>query len=139
MLKILSLFVLLLGYTSPVTAQFVKDVPKVQNTLKNERAKIFYQIISRVKDPQIIDIRTPQEYAQGHIKGAVLINYYDRNFAQNIEKAGLDKLKPVFIYCRSGHRSANAIEIFKKLGFKHIVNLVYGLNEWKHLQLPLEK
>ena len=138
-LKILSLFVLLLSFSSPASAQFVKDIPKIQTSLKNERAKIFLQLVARTKKPQIIDIRTPQEYAQGHLKGAILINYYDRNFTKNIEKAGLNKLKPIYIYCQSGHRSANAIGIFKKLGFKHIVNLIYGINEWKHLLLPLEK
>jgi len=130
---------LMIGSVDISSAQFVSDLKKVETTIKNERAKIFYQILNRTKNPQIIDIRTPREYASGHIKGAILINYYDPNFAQNIEKAGLDKYRPIFIYCRSGHRSANAIGIFKKLGFKHIVNLAYGINEWKHLQLPLEK
>lgn len=130
---------LILGSIHITSAQFVSDLKKVETTIKNERAKIFSQILNRTKNPQIVDIRTPREYASGHLKGAILINYYDPDFAQNIEKAGLDKYRPVFIYCRSGHRSAKAIDIFKKLGFKHIVNMVYGINEWKHLLLPLEK
>ncbi len=128
----------LIGWSN-ASAQFVTDVKKATPTVKNERAKIFYQILSRTKDPQIIDIRTPREYAAGHLKGAIMVNYYDRNFADNLEKAGLDKFRPVFIYCRSGHRSSNAIAIFQKLGFRHIVNMVYGINEWQHLQLPIEK
>ena len=135
-LKLLIIF--LIGAVQFSTAQFVSDLKKVEPTIRNVRAKIFAQLINRDKNPQIIDIRTPQEYASGHLKGAVSINYYDRNFAENIEKAGLDKLRPVYIYCRSGHRSSNAIPIFKKLGFKHIINLAYGINEWKKLKLPLE-
>ncbi len=134
----LLMFIFLTGLGT-ASAQFVSDIQKATPTLKNERSKIFYQLLGREKSPQIIDIRTPREYAAGHIKGAILINYYDPHFAENLEKAGLDKFQPVYIYCRSGHRSANAIAIFKKLGFRHIVNLVYGLNEWKRLQLPLEK
>ncbi len=121
------------------TAQFVKDLQKVEPVIRNTRAKIFSKLIHQTKNPQIIDIRTPGEYASGHLKNAILINYYDRNFAKNIEKAGLDKSRPVFIYCRSGHRSGNAIPVFKKLGFKHIINLAYGINEWKRLNLPLVK
>ena len=135
-----SLFLfLLVGSIHTVSAQFVSDLKRTETTIKSERAKIFYQIVSRTKNPQIIDIRTPREYAAGHLKGAILINFYDPQFAQNIEKAGLDKYRPIFIYCRSGHRSANAINIFKKLGFKHIVNMVYGINEWNRLLLPIEK
>jgi len=138
-IKITLAFILFIGMFSQTSAQFVKDLRKVESSLKDERAKIFYQLLNHTKNPQIIDIRTPQEYAAGHIKGAVLINYYDPNFAKNIEKHHFNKFEPIFIYCRSGHRSGNAIELFKKLGFKHIVNLVFGLNEWKHLKLPLEK
>ena len=133
------LLFLINGGIHTASAQFVSDLKKVDTTIKNERAKVYHQILNRTKNPQIIDIRTPREYAAGHLKGAILINYYDPNFAQNIEKAGLNKYRPIFIYCRSGHRSANAIDIFKKLGFKHIVNMVYGINEWKHLLLPIEK
>ncbi len=135
-LNLLILF--LLGAVQFSTGQFVSDLHKVKPTFSNPGAKIFAQMIGRDKNPQIIDIRTPREYASGHIKGAVLINYYDPNFAKNLDKAGFDKLRPVYIYCRSGNRSSNSIPIFKKLGFKHVVNLVYGINEWKKLQLPLE-
>ncbi len=129
----------LLGTYQIGTAQFVKDLQKVEPTIRNVKAKIFAQLLRNTKNPQIIDIRTPGEYASGHLKNAILINYYDRNFAKNIESAGLDKSRPVFIYCRSGHRSSDAIPLFKKLGFKHIVNLAYGINEWKRLNLPLVK
>ncbi len=135
-----SLFLfLIIGSIHTASAQFVSDLKKIETTVKNERAKIFHQILNQTKNPQIIDIRTPREYAAGHLKGAILINFYDPHFVQNIEKAGLDKYRPVFIYCRSGHRSADAIATFKKLGFKHIVNMVYGINEWNRLLLPIEK
>ncbi len=137
-LQINLLFLFLLGTFQFGTAQFVKDLHKVKPTYSNVRAKIFAQMITKSNNPQIIDIRTPREYASGHIKGAVLINYYEPDFAKKLEKAGLDKWRPVYIYCRSGNRSGHAIPVLKKLGFKHVINLVYGLNEWKKLGLPLE-
>ena len=133
------LFAMIFGAFQMGNAQFVKDLVHAKPTIKNTRAKIFYQMLNNEKNPQIIDIRTPQEYQSGHIKDAILINFYDPNFAQNVEKAGLDKNKPIYIYCRSGNRTSHSIKIFQQLGFKHIVNLGYGLNEWKHLQLPLVK
>ena len=141
MKKLQQIFVLalILGAFQMTNAQFVKDLVHAKPTVKNTRAKIFSQMLRNEKNPQIIDIRTPQEYKSGHIKGAILINFYDPNFAKNVEKAGLDKNKPIYIYCRSGNRTGRSIKIFQKLGFKHIVNLGYGLNEWKHLQLPLVK
>jgi len=132
-------FALLLGTFQMTNAQFVKDLAHAKPTIKNTRAKIFYQMLNNEKNPQIIDIRTPQEYKSGHIKGAILINFYDPDFAKNVEKAGLDKNKPIYIYCRSGNRTGRSIQIFQRLGFKHIVNLGYGLNEWNRLQLPLVK
>jgi rhodanese-related sulfurtransferase len=137
-IKLIIFIVFLTSYTNG-QAQFVKDAKKTEFTIKNERAKIFYQILQNTKNPQILDIRTPAEYKNGHIKGAILVNFYDRNFATNLKKAGLNPLQPVFLYCRSGNRSSHAIPILKQLGFRHIVHLVYGLNEWKALQLPLEK
>jgi len=132
-------FALILGAFQMTNAQFVKDLVHAKPTVKNTRAKIFYQMLIREKNPQIIDIRTPQEYQAGHIKNAVLINFYDPDFAQNVEKAGLDKNKPIYIYCRSGSRTGHSIKIFQQLGFKHVVNLGYGLNEWRRLMLPLVK
>jgi len=81
-IKITLAFILFIGMFNHTSAQLVKDLHKVETTLKNERAKIYYQLLNRTKNPQIIDIRTPQEYAAGHINGAVLINYYDPNFAK---------------------------------------------------------
>jgi len=120
-------------------AQLVSDLKKTGTQIFNDRAAVFANQIKQTENPQIIDIRTPREYQAGHLKNAILINFYDPNFAKNIEKANLDKNKPIFIYCRSGNRSGHAIRIFKELGFKDIHNLVYGINEWYQMQLPLEK
>lgn len=76
----------------------------------------------------IIDIRTPQEFADGHIEGAVNINLYDRNFLVQI--AQLDKTKPVFVYCRSGNRTSSASKKMSEMGFVQIYDLQGGILNW---------
>lgn len=78
----------------------------------------------------ILDVRTPDEWADGIIAGAEKINFYDDNFAQQIEK--LDKTTPVYLYCRSGGRSANAADILKEKGFTKVYNLDGGITSWQN-------
>jgi len=82
--------------------------------------------INRLKEPNmtIIDIRTPQEYSSGHIDGAINIDFYAPDFAQQLEK--LDKVAGYSIYCRSGSRSGKALDIMKNLGFTNVVDLQGG-------------
>jgi len=78
---------------------------------------------------QLIDVRTPEEYAEGYIKHAKNINVFDDNFIALIYK--LDKEKPVYVYCRSGKRSADASEQLEKAGFTKIYDLDGGIVKWK--------
>jgi len=77
---------------------------------------------------QLIDVRTPQEYADGFIKGAKNINVNNANFETEIQK--LDKTKPVYIYCRSGARSQTAAKKMVELGFTQIIDLQGGYMNW---------
>lgn len=85
----------------------------------------------------IIDVRTPEEFAEGHIKGAQLINFYDQDFEQKV--AALPKDKPVYVYCRSGNRSSQSIPSFQKAGFKQIYELAGGMNAWYASDKQVEK
>lgn len=76
----------------------------------------------------IIDIRTPEEFSQGHIEGALNINYYDRNFIDQIAK--YDKNQPLFIYCRSGNRTESASKKAADFGFTQIYDLEGGILYW---------
>jgi len=78
---------------------------------------------------QLIDVRTPKEYEEGHIENAQLINYYSKNFKENIQE--LDKEKPVYVYCKSGYRSGNSSKILAELGFKEIYDLKGGYMAWE--------
>lgn len=79
---------------------------------------------------QLIDVRTPEEYNEGHIEGAVNIDFYADDFEQQLQQK-LDKGKPVLLYCRSGSRSAQSAEQMKALGFKEMYDLKGGFMAWK--------
>ena len=79
----------------------------------------------------ILDVRTPKEYAEGHVNGSVNMNYFDKDFKDQVGK--LDKAKPVYVYCHSGGRSSKAMNIMKSQGFKTIYNLTGGYSAWKNL------
>ena len=76
----------------------------------------------------LIDVRTPQEIAQGKIEGALEINFLDDNFQEKIQE--LDKSTPYLIYCRSGNRSSKATAIMEAQGFEKLYNLQGGYQAW---------
>jgi phage shock protein E len=71
--------------------------------------------------PFIIDVRTVQEWNNGHLEGAVLIPY--DQIGEKIGSVVKDKSKKIYVYCRSGRRSKIAKEALDKLGYKNIVDL----------------
>lgn len=78
---------------------------------------------------QLVDVRTPQEYADGHIDGALNIDIQSNDFQRMVEKE-LSKDSTILVYCRSGRRSMDAAVILTKLGYK-VVNLKGGIIEWE--------
>ncbi len=89
------------------------------------------------KDFIIIDVRTPEEYADGHIEKAVNLDYYSETFRSELDK--LDKSKTYLVYCRSGRRSAGALDMMKELGFDKVYNMAGGILEWEAAGLPVVK
>lgn len=85
---------------------------------------------------QLIDVRTPKEYKTGHLDNAVNIHLYDQDFNERINK--LDKDKTVYVYCKAGGRSAEAVESLKLNGFVHIVELQGGTDAWSEAGQPLK-
>ena len=84
---------------------------------------------------QLLDVRTPQEYAEGHIDGALNINIQSDDFQRLVEKE-LSKDSTILVYCRSGRRSMEAAEILTELEYK-VVNLKGGIIGWKEDGLPV--
>jgi len=77
----------------------------------------------------LVDTRTPKEFASGHIKGAINVDWKNRHFAKNALKS-ITNDKPVAIYCRSGNRATRAMFALSALGFTEVYNLEKGLKSW---------
>ena len=78
---------------------------------------------------QLVDVRTPNEFKNGHIKNAININFFNTgNFSKAFEK--MDKSKPVYLYCRSGARSQKAARRLVDMGFSQIYDLKGGYIRW---------
>lgn len=92
----------------------------------------------QMKEPasQIVDVRTPQEYSEGHIANAVNMDVTSNDFESKI--ASLDKEKPVMVYCKAGGRSAKAAAILRDNGFKNVYDLDGGIIGWNDAKKPLE-
>lgn len=81
------------------------------------------------KDVQLVDVRTPKEFAQKHIEGAINIDFYSGKF--NIEFNKLNKEKAVYLYCRSGSRSRQTSNRLAAMGFKEIYDLQGGILKYQ--------
>jgi rhodanese-related sulfurtransferase len=77
----------------------------------------------------VLDVRTPGEFAQGHIGDAVNIDYMDPSFVEKMKE--LPREAPYSIYCRSGGRSAQALLMMESLGFTDVMDLAGGTIAWQ--------
>jgi len=85
----------------------------------------------------ILDVRTPEEFADGYIENAVNIDFYSATFRDELDN--LDKNKTYLIYCRSGSRSGKALNIMAELDFKEVYSVSGGIIAWKAARLPTIK
>lgn len=76
----------------------------------------------------LVDVRTPEEYKEGHIDNALNINWFDSDFAKRIST--LEKGKYIYVYCKKGGRSAKAAKFLDSLGYKKVVDLEGGYDAW---------
>ena len=92
---------------------------------------------SKVAEAGVItlDVRTPGEYAEGHLEGARLIDFQSGNFEDEIST--LDKNATYTVYCRSGNRSGQAVKVMHDAGFHNVYNLNGGVIDWANAGLPL--
>ena len=121
-LILIFLFGAILGCKSPT-----KEQAELVETIQILDKAAFENGITN-SDIQLIDVRTPKEYEEGHIGNASLIDFLADDFKDKIQI--LDKNKPVYLYCRSGGRSGKASKLMKELGFTEIRDLEGGYNNW---------
>ena len=106
----------------------INETAQVQEikTINLEEWKNLYD--NKDEDIIILDLRTLQEFNSGNIDGAINIDFYAYDLKIQLDK--LDKNKIYLIYCRSGSRAGQSLNIFKKLGFKKVYNLDGGISVW---------
>jgi len=86
------------------------------------------------RDFVVLDVRTPGEFAQGHLEGALLVDYRSPGFREGM--AALDRSKTYLVYCRTGNRSDKALGIMRELGFRSYYHLGGGIKRWTEEGLP---
>jgi len=91
-------------------------------------ANTLQKMMSNGEDVTVIDVRTPEEVAEGKIPGAINMNIFDPNFVNKIGE--LDKSKSYAMVCRSGARSGQACMHMMGAGFDKIHNLQGGMMMW---------
>lgn len=96
--------------------------------IQNLDAKLYAEKLKATEKPQLLDVRTPEEFNAEHIENAVNVNWNGDDFAA---KANVyDKSKPIFVYCKVGGRSAKAADKLAEMGFTQIYNLDGGIMKW---------
>ncbi|MBP5477344.1 MAG: rhodanese-like domain-containing protein [Paludibacteraceae bacterium] len=112
-------------FISISTLLFAACAPKFPTLTPDE----FEKVIAG-PDVQLVDVRTPEEYDQGYIAGAMNIDWRSERFADDAVRM-LDPSKPVAIYCKAGRRSHAAAGKLYKMGYRHIVELEGGFDAWQ--------
>jgi rhodanese-related sulfurtransferase len=96
-----------------------------------------FEKLSREPDTVILDVRSAREYAAGHIKNSVLIDFNAKDFDEKIKQ--LDKSKTYLVHCAVGGRSAKACSKMDTFDFPKVVNLEGGIKAWEKAGKPVEK
>jgi rhodanese-related sulfurtransferase len=104
----------------------------VQHVKADEAAKILAD-----GKTAIVDVRTPDEFKDGHLKGAKNIDIMSKDFEAQLGK--LDKTQPTLVHCQAGGRSTRALKVFEKLGFTHLIHLDDGYGGWEAAGKPVVK
>jgi phage shock protein E len=114
-------FVLLFGFSS--------CQQETGNTKVNLNATEVNQLIESDQEVVVLDVRTPYEFEDGHLEGAVNIDYTSPDFEQEIAK--LDTAATYLLYCKSGNRSSKATAVMKNNNFNNIHNATVGFDALK--------
>ncbi len=105
-----------------------------QQNIKTVSPQDFAELMKADSNAVVLDVRTEEEYAAGHLPEAVNIDYLNEEmFAQEI--ATLDNTKSYYVYCRSGRRSHNAAEKMQALGLQ-VTDMEGGWMAWTEAGMP---
>lgn len=111
-----------------VTFLFISCQAQTSRGVQTIDAKTYAEKLKATTNPQLLDVRTPEEFAVEHIDNAANVNWNGDDFETKANK--YDKTKPIFVYCKVGGRSAQAANKLAELGFEEIYNLDGGIMKW---------
>lgn len=124
MIRTFYFLIILLGCSSPSQQGIVKIDSKKLSELKESGVLV-------------VDIRTPDEFNQGHIPGVIHLDFFDSDFINKMKEQDISK--PLILHCASGGRSGKAALMLQKAGFSLIYDYSGGFSDWKSKGLKIEK
>lgn len=107
------------------------DTSEMQTSVLHSINVVSAKEMIQNNNPIILDVRTPEEFREGHLENSINIDVNADDFTKEI--AHLDKNANYLVYCRSGRRSLLAIQVMKDQGFTNVTNMEGGYNAWKNL------
>jgi rhodanese-related sulfurtransferase len=138
-MKPMRIFLLaLMTLLSPSAAAVAQDAPLQIAGTKTVNARQIFELVANTPNIVILDNRKPEDYADGHIEGAIRLIDTDVN-AESLAKHVKSKDTPVLFYCNGVKcgRAAKAAEKAVQLGYSKVYYYALGMDEWNAEQLPL--
>ena len=113
---------------APDTAEIAEPATSQSTASRDVSVSEAKALLEGDSAPVVLDVRTPEEFAAGHIEGATNINLMSGDFATEIAK--LDKSEAYLLHCKSGSRSAKALAEMEAQGFENIAHMTEGYDGW---------
>lgn len=123
-------------YTTPSAAEPLPPAQIIKDITPQE-AKNLIEMNKNNRTFVILDVRTPAEFREEHIAGAVNIDYHSPTFKEELN--GLDKTMVYLLYCRTARRSRVTLEMMRKFGFQAVYHMLGGIVRWQAERLPTTK
>ena len=134
-------FAVLLAVSTVLVGGCAQTIPVVetQQAIDVSAVEAYTLIQENLDNPDfiILDVRTPEEYEEGHIADAINVNFREETFREQLDM--LDKDDTYLLFCRSGGRSGQTLPVIEELGFVKIYHMTGGMNEWAAEVLPMIK
>lgn len=106
------------------------------NATQHLSAEEVKNLLQQNPELEVLDVRTPQEFSQGHLQGATNLDFYDPAFESKL--TALDSTKTYLLYCASGNRSGKATAIMERNNFGKVYNSTAGFQELKSTGVPVK-
>lgn len=119
--------------TTQTAEQTTEATAPATQAINSQEAK---DLLSQNPDVVILDVRTPMEYAQGHLQNSELVDFSAPDFQEKLK--ALDPEKPYLVYCAVGGRSGKATQLMEQLGFKQLYDATDGFTSLKSAGLAVE-